>query len=270
MDVLTEEVQERAPWNMLFADDIVLVDKSKERLEEKLERWRLAVEEGGLRISRIKTEYMWFGGDGKPGSIKLGEQNLTRTGEFKYLGSYINEKGELDREITHRIQAGWLNWKRMTGVLCDSRVRRNIKGKIFKSVVRPAMIYGSETWQIKKAQEKRLEVAEMRMLRWTMGKTRMDKIRNETIRKMGGVVEVSRKIQERRLQWYGHVMRREDDYVGRRVASIQVEGRRARGRPKRRWNDCIVEDLREKSLQQEDVMDRREWRRRVRNSDPLD
>ena len=178
-------------------------------------------------------------------------------------------KGELDREIAHWIQAGWINWKRMTGVLCDSRVRRSVKGKIFKSVVRPAMIYGSETWQIKKAQEKRLEVAETRMLRWTMGKIRKDKIRNETIRKMGGVVEVSRKIQEKRLQWYGHVMRRGDDYVGRRVASIQVEGRRARGRPKRRWNDCIVEDLREKSLQQEDVMDRREWRRRVRNSDPL-
>ena len=110
----------------------------------------------------------------------------------------------------------------------------------------------------------------MRTLRWTMGKTRMDKIRNETIRKMGGVVEVSRKIQERRLQWYGHVMRREDNYVDRRVANIQVEGRRARGKPKRRWNDCILEDLREKSLQQENVMDRREWRRRVRNSDPLD
>lgn len=269
MDVLTEGVREQAPWTMLFADDIVVVDESKDGLEDKLERWRQAVEEGGLRISRAKTEYMWFGGDGRPGSITLQGQLLTRTGEFKYLGSYVNEKGELDREVNHRIQAGWINWKRMTGVLCDRRIQRKMKGKVFKAVVRPAMIYGSETWPVKKAQEKKLEVVEMRMLRWSMGKTRKDRIRNEVIRKMGGVIEVSKKIQERRLQWFGHVMRREDKYVGRKVSSMQLEGKRRRGRPKRRWKDCVVEDLREKELIEEDVLDRIEWRRRVRNSDPL-
>jgi glucose/arabinose dehydrogenase len=230
MDVLTAGVREQAPWTMLFADDIVLVDESKEGVEEKLENWRQVVEDGGLRISRTKTEYMWFGGEGNTGDVKLLDQRLTKTGEFKYLGSYVTEKGELDREVMHRIQAGWMNWKKMTGVLCDRRIRKEIKGKVFKSVVRPAMIYGSETWPVKKAHEKRLEVAEMRMLRWTLGKTRRDRIRNDTIREMAGVIEISRKVQEGRLQWFGHVMRREEDHVVRRVSSMQVEGRRGRGR----------------------------------------
>ena len=79
------------------------------------------------------------------------------------------------------------------------------------------MTYGSETWAIKKAQEKRMDVAEMRMLRWMCGVTRRDRIRNELIRGTVKVAELSRKIQEKRLNWYGHVMRRDEDYVGKRA-----------------------------------------------------
>uniref|UniRef100_A0A8D9FCJ3 Uncharacterized protein n=1 Tax=Cacopsylla melanoneura TaxID=428564 RepID=A0A8D9FCJ3_9HEMI len=76
----------------------------------------------------------------------------------------------------HRINAAWMNWKKMTGVLCNRRM--NVRGKIHKIVVRPAMLYGSETWALMKVYEKRLEVAEMRMLRWSCGVARMDRIRN--------------------------------------------------------------------------------------------
>lgn len=55
-----------------------------------------------------------------------------------------------------------------------------------------------------------MDVAEMRMLRWMMGVTRLDRIRSERIRRTVTVVEVSRKIQEERLQCYGHVMREND------------------------------------------------------------
>ena len=89
-----------------------------------------------------------------------------------------------------------------------------IKGKVYRTVVRPALMYGAETWALKKAQEKKLEVAEMRMLRWMCGVTKMDKIRNERIRGTRKVGEITKKVQERRLKWYGHVMRREEHYVG--------------------------------------------------------
>ena len=57
-----------------------------------------------------------------------------------------------------------------------------VKGKVYKTVVRQAMMYGAETWAVKKAQEKKLDVAEMRMLRWMSGVTKLDRIRNERIR----------------------------------------------------------------------------------------
>ena len=84
----------------------------------------------------------------------------------------------------------------------------------------------------KKAQEKKLDVAEMRMLRWMSGVTKLDRIRNERIRGTTKVGEISKKVQESRLKWYGHVLRREDEYVGKRVMAMEVPGKRRRGRPK--------------------------------------
>ena len=102
-----------------------------------------------------------------------------------------------------------------------------IKGKVYKTIVRPAMVYGAETWAVKKAHEK-MEVAEMKILRMC-GINRLDKVRNEKIRESAEVGEISKKVQERRMRWYGHVMRR-DEYVGKRAMGIEVRGSR-RGRP---------------------------------------
>ena len=107
----------------------------------------------------------------------------------------------------------------------------------------------------------------MRMLRWMSGVTKMDRIRNERIRGTTKVGEISKKVQESRLKWYGHVLRREDEYVGKRVMGMEVPGKRRRGRPKRRWLDSIRNDLSERGLSEEDAQDRPRWRRLIRHID---
>ena len=108
----------------------------------------------------------------------------------------------------------------------------------------------------------------MKMLRWMCSVTRLDKIRNEKIRGTTKVGEISMKVQERRMRWYGHVMRRDEEYVGKRVMGIEVQGSRRRGRPKKRWVDCVKDDVREKGLSGEAVYDRAAWRRLLSYIDP--
>ena len=81
-----------------------------------------------------------------------------------------------------------------------SIVSLRIKRKVYKTVVRPAMMDGAETWAVKKAQEKKLDVADMRMLRWLSGVTKLDRIRNERNRRTTKVGEISKKVQESRLK----------------------------------------------------------------------
>ena len=200
--------------------------------------------------------------------INLQGHNLERVNTFKYLGATLAENGELDAEMTHIIQTGWQNWKRVSGILCDRRISLRVKEKVYKTVVRQAMMYGAETWAVKKAQEKKLDVAEMRMLRWMSGVTKLDRIRNARVRGTTKVGEISKKVQESRLKWYGHVLRKEDEYLGMRVMAMEVPGKRRRGRPKRRWLDRIGNDLSERDLSREDAQDRARWRRLIRHIDP--
>ena len=268
-DVLTEQVRENPPWCVFYADDVILLAKSKDELQTKLERWRQVLESGGMRISRSKTEYMNTDLEGdQEETIVMDGNNLKRVTSFKYLGSMTQSSGDLDKEITHRIQAGWNNWRKVTGVVCDKRVPVKLKGKIHKTVVRPAMMYGLETGPIKKTEERKLDVAEMKMLRWMSGVTRSDRIRNEYIRGTLKVAEVSKKVQEARLRWYGHVMRSSDESVAKEALDMEVMGRRRRGRPKTRWRDRIAADMLEKELSADDYQQRNHWRKLIRNSDP--
>ena len=96
----------------------------------------------------------------------------------------------------------------------------------------------------------------------------MDRIRNERNRGTTKVGEISKKVQESRLTWYGHVSRREDEYVGKRLMGMEVPGKRRRGRPKRRWLDSIRNHLSERGLSEEDAQDRPRWRRLTRHIEP--
>ena len=89
MDVIVAEVKDQAPWRVLFADDIVLVTTSKEEAERKLELWRVALEDRGLKISRAKTEYMWMNGEDQDGSINLQQEEVKRATTFKYSVSWV-------------------------------------------------------------------------------------------------------------------------------------------------------------------------------------
>ena len=169
-----------------------------------------------LKINRKKTVYLRFIVDGNldgNSDINIQGDNLERMDTFKYLGATLAENGDLDTEMTHRLQSGWKNWKRISGILCDRRISFRVKGKICNRVVRLAMVYSAETWAMKKAHEKKLDVAEMRMLRWMSGVTKLDRIRNEGIRGTTKVGEISKNVQESRLKWYGHVLRRKDEYA---------------------------------------------------------
>ena len=270
MDRMTDEIREEAPWTMMFADDIVICSESKEQVEEKLESWRYALERRGMKVNRRKTEYMCVNErqNNSSGTVKMQGEEVAKVEDFKYLGSTVQSNGECGREVKKRVQAGWNGWRRMSGVICDRRVPARVKGKVYKVAVRPAMLYGLETVALTKRQEAEMEVAELKMLRFSLGVTRMDKIRNEYIRGTAQVGKFGEKTREARLRWYGHLRRKDDGYIGRRMLRMELPGKRKRGRPKRRFMDVVKEDMAEVEVTEEDTVDRRNCRKKIRCGDP--
>ena len=132
------------------------------------------------------------------------------------------------------MQAGWNGWRKVSGVICDRRLPARLKEKVYSSVMRPAMVNGLETAAVTKKQVKEMEVAEMKMLRFALGVTRKDKIRNKYIRNEdeGGQAE---------MVWTCH--EGDQEYIGRRMMEMELPGKRKRGRPKRRFLDVVKKDM---------------------------
>ncbi|KAK3571266.1 hypothetical protein QTP86_005982 [Hemibagrus guttatus] len=142
MDQLSEEVRQESPWTMMFADDIVICSESREQVEENLERWRFALERRGMKVSRSKTEYMCVNEREGSVTVRLQGEEVKKVQEFKYLGSTVQSNGESAKEVKKRVQAGWNGWRKVSGVLCDRKISARIKGNVYRTVVRPAMLYG--------------------------------------------------------------------------------------------------------------------------------
>jgi hypothetical protein len=56
---------------------------------------------------------------------------------------------DIDDDMNHRIKAGWIKWRQASGIFCDKRVPQKLKGKFYRTMIRPAMLYGAECWPTK-------------------------------------------------------------------------------------------------------------------------
>ena len=178
-----------------------------------------------MKVNRRKTEYMCVNERQVRGTVKMQGEEVAKVEDFKYLDSTVQSNGECGSEVKKRVQAGWNGWRRMSGVICDRRVPARVKGKVYRVAVRPAMLYGLETVALTKRQEAEMEVSELKMLRFSLGVTRMDKIRNEYIRGTARVGRFGEKTREARLRWYVHVLRKDDGYLGRWMLRMELPAR---------------------------------------------
>ena len=96
---------------MLFADDIVLIDETREGVNTKLERWRSTLEARGFRLSRSETEHLHCrfsaGEGGVIYEVAINGVVVPRIERFIYLGSIIQGNREINEDIDQRIKTRW-------------------------------------------------------------------------------------------------------------------------------------------------------------------
>jgi hypothetical protein len=217
---------------MLFANNVVLVDESRTGVDQKLELRRQTLEAKYFRLSRSKMEYMkcdFSATTQEEGDVRLDGQVVPEKDTFRYLGLMLQKNGDIDEDVSHRIKADWLNWRQPSDVFCDPRVLLKVKGKFYRTAIRPDMLYGVECWPTKRRHVQQLSVAEMRMLQWICGHTRRDRIRNDDIRERLGVAPVEEKLVQHRLRWFGHMQWRPAE-APIRNGVIKRTGNKKRGR----------------------------------------
>ena len=178
---------------------------------------------------------------------------MPRKDTFRYLESMLQRDRDIDEDVSHRIKAGWMKWRQASGVLCDKRVPQKLKGKFYRTAIRPAMLYG----------------AEMRILRWICGHKRRGRVRNNDIRDRLGVAPIEEKHVQHRLRWFGHVQRRPPEAPVRSgILSQDSNVKRGRGRPKLTWVETIKGDLKGWNIPKDLALDRSAWKTAIHVPEP--
>ena len=141
------------------------------------------------------------------------------------------------------------------------------KGMVNCSCVRSAMLYGSETWCLKKNEMGNLRKTERAMVRSMCGVKSVDRKKMEDLMEMLGLKEIlDRMAKANGVRWYGHVIRRDDDIIGllQKAMMMEVNGKRKRGRPKLTCRRQVEESVKKVGLKIEEAADRTRCRDGVR------
>ena len=222
-----------------FADDIAAITNTIAENSRLCQSISDIAGRYGLLINIDKTKYMFYNITRPVNSddrVFVNGTPLEEVGDFKYLGSYI---ASTSRDI--HVRKG-LAWKALMSldVFWKSDMSRKIKTKIFRTAVEPVLLYGAETWTLKKADIRALDGVYTRMLRRVFGISWKSHTPNAIL--YGNIPPVTDTIKTRRLRFAGHVYRLEDQPAQKLLFWQPSYGRRYQGRPHKTFPDVLQED----------------------------
>ena len=148
---------------------------------ENAETLLVATKEIGLEVNDDKTKYMVMSRDWNAGwghSVKTDNSSIERVEEFKYLGTTLTDQNSIQEEIKSRLNLGNACYYSVQNLLSSRLLPKNLKIKIYRTIILPVVLYGCETWSLTLREERRMRVFENRLLRRIFGPKRDEVIGN--------------------------------------------------------------------------------------------
>lgn len=220
-----------------FADDVVLIGTNITEIRDMVGLLNEECKKFGMKINGDKCRLMNFGKDEgikNEMDLEIDGKVIKEEKEFIYLGQLISVEGQWP-EICRRCAIGWRAMGRYRFIF-KSKVSIDSKRRLWEMVVLPAMIYGCETWVMEARVRNKLRVTVRGMERYIIGKTRRDRVRNTWVRNKTRFKDIVKIVMKRKWKWAGHIVRGKERWTTRVMNWCPREFKRARGRPRDRWD----------------------------------
>lgn len=255
---------------LAFADDIDIIGRNKNVVIEICRTLTEKAAPAGLKINEGKTKYMLASKSHTPeaAQLQVNEYSFEVVEQFKYLGADVNCKNDVTDEIKKRITQANRCYYSVSKIIRSTVVSRKLKCTLYKTLIRPVVMYGSETWCLTKSNENILLIFERKILRRIFGPI-ADIHGNWRIRYNAELYQLFQEpdlvkiIKIGQLRWLGHVHRQKEQRIPRSLMYGKPEGRRSQGRPRIRWLDGVERSLSQMDVRnwKEKALDRSEWGR---------
>ena len=120
VDKISQDVRTELPWELLYADDLAIIDISSTDTQNRLEPWQKVLTDNSLKINVAKTEHLSTRENPLP--MKVNGEELNNVDHFEYLGSVIGKDDTIDSDVDLRVRGAWSRWRQLTGVLYDRKI----------------------------------------------------------------------------------------------------------------------------------------------------
>lgn len=232
-----------------FADDLVMCAANEANLRENLNIWEKELTARNMKINAKKTKVMMVGKENRNMNIELNNEKIEQVNTYKYLGVTIDREGNMKEEIDERISNAARLYHNLSHTFIGKKeISRKTKMTVYKTVFRPILIYGSESWILTNTMKSRIQAIDMKYLRRTKGVTRRDRIRNDIIREELEIEPITNVIEKQQLKWYGHLIRMQNERPVKSIWEARIQRSKKRGRPRKTWNDEVATILKKKEI----------------------
>ncbi len=148
--------------------------------------------------------------------------------QFCYLRDVLDCGAGVERAVRARVAAAWGRWREISSLLVNRNIGLRNRGRVYEACVRSALLYGEETWALMNRLMEVLCYCDGRMQRYMAGVRWQDGRSSGKVAEMCGVEDLSAKLRQRRLRWFGHVERAGGGALNE-VRELRVEEQRLLG-----------------------------------------